>query len=428
MQRSIAVWCARAVLVVIGLLVAEAGLQVVSAMSPSAAARLSGLKPRYISDPLLDVRGDPESTEYDDAGFRNVGRPARATFVAIGDSQTEGSGVARDNSWPAQLARMTDSEVYQMAFGSYGPGQYVNLIDDALALSPAVVIVEFYPGNDLAEAYEWVYTKGRNPELRSSDPEVLRAVAAADREHGALDSAWRATRDAEKGLYDRPVRRWLNNRLLERSKLAALYEQIEWRMSGRRSSLAADAQPARWDEIERITSRVPADLLFAYEDGSFRTVFTPQGRMPAMKLEDPRIAEGLRITLAVFDRIAAATKGRAQLVALYIPTKEMVYGSRVRARSKSVPAAFEQRLEAEERVRSTLTNALQDERGIRVIDSLESLRSSLAIAGLLDDEAPLYPDSWDGHPAAAGYEAIARAVSDAILLQGHRAAIAQATE
>ena len=421
MQRSFAVWSARFLLVIAGLLIGEAALQIVSAVSPSTAARLSGLKPRYIADPVLEVRGDPESPEYDEAGFRNAERHARASVVVIGDSHTEGSGVARSNTWPSQLTRMTGVDVYQMAFGSYGPGQYLHLIDDALALSPATVIVEFYFGNDLAEAYDWVYGKRRNPELRSTDPAVLRELADADRERGPIGSEWRATRDAERGFFGRPVIRWVNNNVLDNSKLVALYDQVEWRITGHRSRLDADAEPGHWEEIEAVVARVPPDILFPYEDGGFRTVFTSQGRLNAVSLEDPRIVEGLRITLSIFDRIAATAAGRARLIALLIPTKEMVFGPRVIERASAAPSAFRKRIEAEERIRVLMTTALRDDRGIQVVDSLDSMRSAISVDGPLTADLPLYFDSWDGHPAVGGHQAIARAMADAHVVEAARA-------
>jgi len=88
----------RIVLLLLGALLAETILQMAAATFPFVEARLSGLKPRYIADPVLDVRGDSALPEYDAFGFRNETRPPRADIVAIGDSQTEGSGVARENA------------------------------------------------------------------------------------------------------------------------------------------------------------------------------------------------------------------------------------------------------------------------------------------------------------------------------------------
>ena len=405
MPKPLVVWLARLALVVCGLLFTEAVLQGVAAVSPLAAERLSGLKPRYIADPVLDVRGDPSSPEYDDAGFRNAERPKRATVVAIGDSQTEGSGVARANAWPQQLARMTDTDIYQMAFGSYGPGHYASLVDEALAFAPETLIVAMYTGNDLPGVYEWVYDKGRDPDLRTTDPATLAAIEVAARERGGIEAAWRETRDAEKGLTGRPLLRWFRTNVEDKSKLVALYDQLEWRLSGRGAKLEADAGAADWDEINAVARDVSPDLLFPYAADSGRTVFPPRARLAALDVADPRIAEAERITLLLLDRIARAARiAGKQLCVVLIPTKELVYAARIAAHGTSVPPSYTKLVAAEKDVRTRIMTFLEEGRRAWVISPLTELRLALDSGG-----APLYPESWDGHPAAAGHSAIARA-------------------
>jgi hypothetical protein len=419
LRLTLSAWLPRLALVVGSLLVAEGALQAVSMVSPAAAERLSGLKPRYIADPLLDVRGDPSSPEYDDAGFRNCRRAKRASVVVIGDSQTEGSGVARENAWPQRLARLREIDVYQMAFGSYGPGHYLSLVDEALALEPETLIVAVYTGNDLPGVYEWVYDKGRDDDLRSSDRRVLDALAAADRERGPIDAAWRETRDAEKGLTDRPILRWVRAHIEERSKLVALYSQLRWRLSGRNASLEKDAGTSDWSDLERTTAGVPAHLLYRFSDDGVRTVFTPQARLAALDLEDPRIAEALRITLAMLDRIAALAANRVDLAVTLVPTKELVFKERVTAQAPSVPSAFTELVRAEEQIRDRI-KAFLDQSGVRWIDPLPEMRRYLDTLSAASAADSLYPDSWDGHPATPGHEAIARAVMASGVRGGNR--------
>ena len=403
----------RIVLLLLGVLLAEVTLQAATAVFPSVEARLSGLKPRYVADPVLDVRGDPTLTDYDEAGFRNAARPPQATIVAIGDSQTEGSGVARQEAWPQQLASMAATDVYQMAFGSYGPGHYRALVDDALALQPDTIIVAVYTGNDLAGMYEWVYAKRRDAALRSTDRAVLAEVDRAERERGPIDRTWRDTRDAEKGLLGRPVLRWLRNDVEARSKLVALYEQLTWRLSGRAEVPESASGSSDWDENLRTLAGAPHDLLFPYDDGTVRTVFTPSARLSAQDLSDPRIAEGLRMTLSSLERIAEICRGRARLFVLLIPTKEMVFSRRVMDHGRGVPQAFTRVVEAERVIRERILRFL-DERGIARIDAYELLRETLYTEAPLVPERRPYPESWDGHPAAAGHEAIATAAQIAL--------------
>lgn len=403
----------RILLLALGLLVAEATLQIATVVFPPVEARLSGLKPRYVSDPHLDIRGDSSLPEYDEVGFRNDTRPDHVDIVAIGDSQTEGSGVARDNAWPQQLARHLHTSVYQMAFGGYGPGHYLALIDDALILRPHTVIVAVYTGNDLAGAYDWVYVKGREPQLRTRSAERQRLLQLVERERGPIDRAWRMTRDAEKGLHDRPLIGWLRANLEGRSKIVALYQQVEWRISGRASDLEIDASPAHWTETLGTLEGVPRDVLYPFDDGAARTVFTPQARLGALDVDDDRIAEGFRVTLATLDRIAEKCRGRARLLVLLMPTKELVFAERVHMQATAPPSSFSRLLERETEIRARIESALR-ERGVETIDPLPAMRALLATDDRRRKPINPYPETWDGHPAAAGYTAVSLVVVEAL--------------
>jgi hypothetical protein len=401
----------RILLLLFGLGMAEAALQIATVVFPPVEARLSGLKPRYVSDPHLYVRGDSSLPEYDDAGFRNETRPGRVDIVAIGDSQTEGSGVARENAWPQQLARRLDTSVYQMAFGSYGPGHYLALIDDALALRPHTVIVAVYTGNDLAGAYDWVYVKGRDPELATDSADWHSALQRAEHERGPIDRGWCNTRDAKKGLSDRPILGWLRTNVEGRSKLVALYEQLEWRISGHAGDLDIDAGPTDWQDTLATLDGVPPDVLYPFDDGAVRTVFTPQARLGAQDLDDARIAEGLRVTLTALDRIAAKCRDGARLLVLLMPTKEMVFAERVRMYATQIPSSFSRLLDRETAIRAQIRTALR-ERGVETIDPLPAMRALLAADDRRRKPVNPYPETWDGHPAVAGYAAVSLAVTE----------------
>jgi len=403
----------RVLVVLFGLLLAEAALQIATAVFPAVEARLSGLKPRYVADPVLYVRGDSALPEYDEQGFRNEARPTRSRIVVIGDSQTEGSGVARENAWPQQLAARLATSVYQMAFGSYGPGHYLALIDDALLLEPRIVVVAVYTGNDLAGAYEWVYTNGRNPELRIDSARTRSHIERAEAELGPIERAWQTTREAEKGLYGRPFLRWLRANVEDRSKIVALYQQLQWRLSGRADSLVTDETRPEWGNTLRTLDGMPPDLLFPFDDGAVRTVFTPRARLAAQDLGDARIAEGLRLTVTALEYIAARCRDRARLLVLLLPTKENVFAERVMASTPQAPQTFARLVGQETDVRTRIETALR-ERGIEVVDALPAMRALLAAQDPNVAAVNPYPETWDGHPAAAGHAAVSRVVADAI--------------
>ena len=112
-----------------------------------------------LPDDTLGFRPNPAYMEHDSRGFRNGSVPENARIVCIGDSQTYGSGVGvtREQAWPQQLEKISGERTYNMAFGTYCPTHYLVLSDEALAMKPSVIIVTFYTGNDLYDAFNMVY-------------------------------------------------------------------------------------------------------------------------------------------------------------------------------------------------------------------------------------------------------------------------------
>jgi lysophospholipase L1-like esterase len=418
MDAPLARISARLILFFCGLAFAEAALQLVAAIEPAVGDRLTALKPRYVADARLDVRGDRTLAEYDEAGFRNERRPSRPHFVAIGDSQTEGSGVARSNAWPQQLGRITGTDVYQMAFGGYGPGHYLTLVEDALSMQPEVVVVAVYTGNDLVGMYEWVYEKNRNPELASEDPNMREVLARAERGHGPIDQPWRATRDAQRGLYGVPALGWIRTQLDERVKLVALYDQVRWRMSARSGVLDDGTSPMDAKAIERVVAASPSELLFPVAYHDVRTVLTPSARAAAQNLDDPRIAEGLRMTLAALERMAKRVMASgARFLVVLVPTKEAVVAETIRRSpgQRDMEPAARTVAEREADIHRTI-EAFLTERDVAWVSALVPLADALDAAALDAEETSEspYPPSWDGHPTRAGHAAIARTVAGAL--------------
>ncbi|MBW2270849.1 MAG: hypothetical protein JRH16_19990 [Deltaproteobacteria bacterium] len=143
--------------------------------------------------------------------------------------------------------------------------------------------------------------------------------------------------------------------------------------------------------------------MIAFEDGELSTVLTPRGRLAVMDVADPRIAESLRLVLELIGRIREDVGERAELGFVLIPTKELVYEDRVRARGVEVHEAFWRLVDAEQELRASVTAHL-DALGIPWIDTLPALRNSLETG-----RRP-YRMNWNGHPNPTGNAAIAGAV------------------
>ena len=128
------------------------------------------LRANVVEDEILHHTIAPNSSGHDSWGFRNKRVPRSAKIVTIGDSQTYGIAASAGNSWPETLQNLINEDVYNLSLGGYGPVQYTYLLEKrAFDLSPSVVIVGFYFGNDLLDAYKLVYTKQYWIELRRKD-------------------------------------------------------------------------------------------------------------------------------------------------------------------------------------------------------------------------------------------------------------------
>jgi lysophospholipase L1-like esterase len=328
-----------------------------------------------VFDPILGRRLEPGASGHDQWGFRNREIPPRADVVTIGDSQTYGVGVPRLSSWPAQLSALTGRQVYNAALLGYSPVQYYELLRRyALRLKPSVVVVGFYFGNDLLEAYRIVYALPHYVALRRKDGPQLGSDAP--------------TPSSKPGFVKR-LRRWLSGHsVLYRVTLSSILQEYAQR-------------------AELILKEDGNDLVRLHH-GTSSTAFTPAFRLQRIDLDSAAVREGLRLSLLHLERMARLcdTAGVAFFIAL-IPSKERVYQSLIEAdpelrRHAVLRAVLAQEAEADREVRRFL-----QERRISYIDLLTPLQNA---AGHM----AIYPADEDGHPIAAGYSVIAREVARAI--------------
>ncbi|MCI0480606.1 MAG: hypothetical protein L0213_03340, partial [Candidatus Dadabacteria bacterium] len=129
--------------IIVTLILLEAGLRILTAFL------IYSPKNNLVYDDRLGRKFVPSVLDIDDNGFRNPGVPGEVDIVVVGDSHTYGVNVQSEKSWPAQLARMSGTTVYNLGVGGYGPLQYYYLYDTASALKPERIILALYPANDL---------------------------------------------------------------------------------------------------------------------------------------------------------------------------------------------------------------------------------------------------------------------------------------
>ena len=361
-----------------------------------------------VPDERLIFRPNPAIPGHDSKGFRNPEVPTKAQIVALGDSQTYGTGVDAKEAWPRRLETMIGKTVYSMAFGGFGPVHSLILWDEAVALQPNVVIEAFYAGNDLWDSFNLVYNWKQLPELRSSDPALQASIREAEQSESIANRANKIHKMAlEKpnvavGEESRNATQngFLPKRLLsQHSKIYGLlrrtkYEFLSWVHKRNNSTRETWIREKAFAETHPESYQV-------YDDGQFQTIFMSEYRFSVLNLGDPRIAEGLEISLKAIKKMhQLATDRDIRFLVVLVPTKETVF----RDLWKHPSTSYRSLIINEERFWS-ITKNFFSYNGIEYLDSLPVLKKQLALG------IQPYPVSSDGHPNEHGHIAIADLVA-----------------
>jgi len=369
-----------ALAVLTSLIALEIVLQGAASVSALAAALLDRHAGLLLPDDRLIHRPNPAYPEHDAWGFRNAALPDRAFAVALGDSQTYGAMVPRDDAWPQQLAGATGQPVYNMAFGGYGAGEASLLLDQALELDPEWVFLGLYAGNDLFDAYELAYKTETLSRLRSDAPATLALVVTAEN-MGAIESVFRETHSTRAS-----VKQWF----AQYSKLYGLARAVR---NTARGSAFQETEP-EWASV--LEQRVTHPEWVVFDDGTSPTILTPAYRSVALDREDPRIEEGKRITLALFTEMSKrCAEAGAQFAVVALPTKEFVYQDLVRASGSEIDVTLAKLWQDEAAFWEACRGFCAGD-GIPFIDTLTQLRASLQ-----EGRRPFRRDG-DGHLTPEG--------------------------
>ena len=269
---------------VIGALVlVEVGLQALTAVAPSRDPTGGIGLSQPVEDARLGLRLAPNAEGHDALGFRNETVPDDVDIVAIGDSQTWGVNARRDEAWPQVLEQLTGRATYNMGLGYYGTAQYWLLAQEAVVLSPEVVVIGLYFGNDIWGAYMTVYGNETYEQFRD-----VRLVAEL-----STDTIGPVARELsrERVEYVESISvgafSGLNEWLVDYSGLVGLLSGQGWWFGVGDTARATAAM--KW-------ARAFPDRGDVYESDGYSTVFTSAYRLMALDTSEPRIAEGLRVT------------------------------------------------------------------------------------------------------------------------------------
>jgi hypothetical protein len=171
----------------------------------------------------------------------------------------------------------------------------------------------------------------------------------------------------------------------------------------------------RWKDLRpdpSITSadipRLESDTLpVRFNDGT-TTVFTPKTRYTS-NMDHEAVKTGYSIMAESARRIseANALKGIRTLFTI-IPTKELVYESKVLKEKIDVSESYRLLVSAEKNNISSLEKEIAGIPQAMYIDVVNPLKQAAL------ESTPLYTEGTDGHPVAYGYQVVGRAVANAI--------------
>lgn len=379
------------------LILTELLLQALCLVSERVDIALGGKKivvAEALPDSILGYRPNPAHPQHDSKGFRNRKVIHKPDILALGDSQTYGIGIWPSQAWPKVLGKLTGKQVYSMAFGGYGSIHYVQLFEEAMSLEPRHLIVAFYSGNDLWDAFR--HNQRSQPAV-AVDTAQSKSTVKADEATKALGNAFRAT---FAGPNPNAPRHGSARAFVARhSKLYGLLRKMKQALDyffDFRSS-------ANWEKHKQRALKSEG-LCQVYEGARGRTIFTSNYRMIALDLDDENVMNGYRLNLEAIKTLRDSTQARGlPFTLLLLPTKELAFQTQAAQSSWRPPEAYTRLVGMELRFWELFKRDLGKD-SIAYVDALPVLQEALA-AG----ETP-YRSSADGHLNAEGNRMVARVV------------------
>jgi lysophospholipase L1-like esterase len=387
-KRAIRIY--RVLLTLVTLLVSLAIAEGVLRLVEKAQVGDRAIEDKLINDPILGLKLAPYTLGHDANGFRNDSVPQQADVVVLGDSQTWGVNAERQDAWPQQLSKLSGHGVYNMGMGGFGPAQYKALLPQALGLSPKIIVVGFYFGNDIYDAYHMAYQFEAHRDLRSRAGGDLSVDTVGDK----TNQLWNEEKQFH-ATFGRTSLAGLSLWLREHVAIGRLLNRVH---------LWPGAQDVDY-EIDKSWASVHPDRGAICDWPGEETVFTTAYRLAGLDLDEPRIAEGVRISQELLSQMQIETEAnRTKLIVLLLPTKETVY-ARAQSGKLKLDANYQKLVDMEARIRAAIILNCQNKH-ISCVDALPQLTAAL------DHGERLYPTTTESHPNARGYFVIASAVKE----------------
>jgi lysophospholipase L1-like esterase len=332
--------------------------------------------PEVVTDPILGHAYVPNRGGHDAWGHRNPRVPESADVVCIGDSQTFGTNVRRDENYSSVLARTSGREVYNMSVGGYGPLQYVELAKRSLQLEPELVTIGYYLGNDIPDGHRFL---GLDTWADLRDPNL----------------AYTHQDDANYGDKSSPnIAMWLADSLMLRS--------LVLRRIGSDLKLAAKLNPTLHGAVGSTKTGMP------FEAGAISTRLKPRLRIGCVDLSLPHVQDGFRITQHCFEELRAMfAEADVKAAVLLIHNKSYYYHKVMTLRGETIPPLVIQLAELEEILTARIAEVAAAA-GMIVVDPTDRLVETL-VGGV-----PIFPPDGDVHLNRRGNEIAGRALAQAL--------------
>jgi hypothetical protein len=342
-----------------------------------------------------EILGRKTVKGWDESGFYNVKALEKADIVTLGDSMTQSLGVGMEETWPHLLGKLSGVSVYNMGFGGYGPVQYSALLPEVLRREPKTVLVGFFFGNDLYDAYDMAYHKDHWKSLR--DP------AASIEEKPLIDMDVRTSilAGAKQGTlsyYIYATRLWIRGHSRIYARLGDATRSLREKLN------LAHTEKEKLEQVKELSSK-DSDLAYVYDDEpEITTVLSPFYRYDAVNLEDSRTKEGWRITKNLFKEMKEkSVEQGAEVILISVPIKERIYLEHMRRVGKEIPEAFTG-LEAKDKELEAEFEKFCKEENFRCFSLLPTMTDALG------RKEVIFKTVLDGHPTAAGYAVMAESI------------------
>lgn len=316
-----------------------------------------------------------EAPGHDRYGFRNIRVPDTCNILILGDSQTYGNGVLREETYPSLLGE----DVYSMALGGYGPVEYDYFWHKyGSRMKPKTVVIGFYSGNDLCDVLQ----------LKDKlDLFGLKDLFDAPTTYITLDeyNEYVKVLNASKPM----------NTVIKANSWMRIHSRLyDWTVQALGLTCARNLGIHR-KLSKNMRNMRPNDFwyedaIIPYEDENIRTIFTPTRRGLLSNINNEDVKKSLKFTLKLFQKMSEETN----LYLLYIPTKEEVYYPYLKERI-NIPRNYEFFIANTRKIRKELKT-------LPLIDALPALQRAA------NEGNQLYPNTLDGHPNKLGHKIISK--------------------